>query len=72
MKDILPSFFVSSTMSVVVFGMSYVHVSEYILLPLQFIVGIGIIVALSRVFRLQEYWEIKNIVLTTLKKKNNG
>lgn len=71
-KDILPSFFVSSTMSVVVFGMSYVHVSEYILLPLQFIVGIGIIVALSRVFRLQEYWEIKNIVLTTLKKKNNG
>lgn len=59
--DILPSFGISMFMCMVVFGMSFIPISPFILFPTQFLVGITIAVALSKKFELPEYIEIENL-----------
>lgn len=60
--DILPAFGIALLMSAVVYGMSYIPVSPFILFPLQFLAGMTIAITLSKKFELPEYIEIEDLV----------
>ncbi len=59
--DILPSLGIALLMCAVVYGMSYIPISPFILFPLQFVVGITIAIVLSKEFELPEYIEIEDL-----------
>lgn len=68
-KDILPSFGVALTMAWIVFGIGYLPWSPFLLLPLQIFAGAVITISLCHFFKLEEYIELKNIVLSYIKKR---
>lgn len=67
-KDILPSFGVAIAMAVPVFAMSFIHMSVYILLPLQIIVGAIITILICEATKLPEYIELKGIAMPVINK----
>ncbi len=68
MKDILPSFGVAMIMAAIVFVMSFISISSYLLFPLQIIVGAIITITLCKLFKLPEYNEVETIALTVMRK----
>lgn len=60
-KDILPSFGIAIVMAAVVYAMSFIPVSPFILFPLQIITGAFIAITLLRKFELPEYMELEEI-----------
>lgn len=60
-KDILPSFGIAMLMCVVVYAMSFISITPFILFPLQFIVGMSIAITLSKKCELPEYIEMEDI-----------
>jgi len=73
LRDILPSLVISFIMAIPVYLLTFIPLSYYIILPMQIITGGVIIVVLCKVFKLEEYNQIKNIVqplvIKTYKKK---
>lgn len=69
--DILPSFGIALFMGTVVFGMSFIPISPFLLFPLQIIIGAAITIILSKKFELPEYIEIEDIAKTAFAKLNN-
>lgn len=67
-KDILPSFGISLFLFVALFAMSYIKISSYMLLPIQLIVGGGIVIVICKYMKMEEYDEIGNILKPLLKK----
>lgn len=61
-KDWMPDFLIALVASFAAFGISLVHISPYVILPLQLITGFLIILVLCSLFKLEEYYEIKNII----------
>ena len=68
LKDILPSFGVALLMAAIVYAISYISLSPFILLPLQISVGIIITIILCKLFKLPEYVEVEEIALKILNK----
>lgn len=68
-KDILPTFMVSSIVAAVMWGISFWSISLYILLHIQILVGILLTVFIYERLQLVEYLEVKQLVLFTLKRK---
>lgn len=68
LKDIAPSFFITLTMAVVVWLLTYLPLSNWAILPIQVIVGVAIFFGLCKLTRSQEYEEAKGIVLPMLLK----
>ena len=68
LKDILPALRIALTMAVPVYLISFIPISYYILLPVQLVVGAGIAFFLCEKQKLPEYFELKNIALSYLKK----
>ena len=67
-KDITPSFLVAIVMGIVVFSMSFIPISYYVLLPLQVAVGGVIAVLLCKVCKLEEYDDCKGMVIVYINK----
>lgn len=67
-KDIVPSFVISLSMAILVFLESLLPFQAYILLCIQIPTGIVVEILLCEVFKLNEYVEIKNIVLSAIKR----
>lgn len=67
-EDILPSFGVAITMAIPVFLMSFIPITPYILFPLQIIVGAILTIQICEKLNLQEYHELKGIVLPAIRK----
>ena len=67
-KDIAPSFVISLSMAILVFLESLLPFQAYILLCFQIPTGIVVEILLCEVFKLKEYIEIKNIVLSAIKR----
>lgn len=61
-KDIMPSFSISISMGAVVFGMSFIPLNYYILLPLQMLVGAIIVIGLCNLYKLEEYKDCKEMM----------
>ncbi len=67
-KDILPSFGVALTMALIVYAMSFINISPFILFPVQVITGAIITIALCKITKLPEYKEIEEIAIGFLKR----
>ena len=69
-KDILPSFGIAAVMGIVTYSISMFPISPFLLLPLQVLVGALVTFVLCEWTQLEEYREIKQMVLSALKKFN--
>ena len=58
LRDLLPSALVGMVMYVVVFPIQYVNMPVQLMLVIQALFGIGVVVGLSKMFKLEEYDEI--------------
>ncbi len=67
-KDIAPSFFIAFIMAVAVYAMSFINIQPLLLLVLQLIAGAILTLALSILFKSEEFHELKTIALTFIKK----
>jgi teichuronic acid exporter len=68
-KDIYPSFLVSIFVAAAIWCLTLLNYSIWITLPLQFILGLVITIAIYETIKSTEYFELKGILLTTLKRK---
>lgn len=66
-RDIMPTFLISMAMAATVYAMSFLEISVFIVFPLQLIVGFGMMIGMYELFKLNEYKELKKIVLGYLK-----
>lgn len=67
-KDISPSFGLATILSILVYFIKYLPMSEWIILPLQIFIGVIAFLVLNKIFVLQEYKEITTIVEPFIKK----
>lgn len=71
-KDVLPAFLIALFMGGVVWAISFISWTNYILLPVQIISGGIVVVSLCELFKLEEYYEIKHIALSLKEKISYG
>lgn len=62
LKDISKSFFIALTMAFFVFILKYLPLSDWYILPIQFVIGIIIFFSLCKLSRLEEFKELTNIL----------
>lgn len=67
-SDFMPSLVMSLIMFLILFGMSFINISYYILLPLQIITGGIFTILVCEIRKLDEYIEIKEILKPVLSK----
>lgn len=68
LKDVAPAYMVGSTVALSIYFLKYLPISNFIILPLQLIVGTVVLLTVCEISNLPEYVEIKNIVLDVLQK----
>lgn len=68
LKDVAPSYGVGLAVAVPIFFLKYLPISYWIVLPMQILLGIGIIILVCEKTNLPEYKEVKNIVLGYVRK----
>lgn len=70
-RDVLPTFFVSFVVASCMWGLSFLSLSYYAILPLQLVVGLVLAFLIYERMRLPEYLEIRGVVLSILHKIKN-
>lgn len=65
-RDVLPTFLVSLTVAGVMWGLSFLPLSYYVVLPLQIVVGLLLAFLIYERLKLPEYMEIRGMVLSIL------
>lgn len=68
LKDVVPSFGVAFAIGISVFFLKYLPLSYWIILPIQLVVGGGVFFLVCEKFALEEYFEVKNIVIDYYRK----
>ena len=68
LKDIAPSLIIAFIMAIPVFLLSYIPISEFILLPIQILVGAVITIALCEWWKREEYIQLKHILIDNARK----
>lgn len=69
LKDILPSFGVALVMMATLYALTLTGLPPVALLPVQLLAGAGIVIGLCELLRLDEYFELKNIVLGLIRRR---
>lgn len=64
LKDIGPSFFLALGMAIPVWALTLIPISNYILLPVQILLGAAIVLIICERFKLTEYIDLKNTLST--------
>lgn len=62
LKDVSTSFVIASLMAILVYLVTFIQISEFIMLPLQLVIGFGVVILTCEMLRTQEYIEIKTII----------
>lgn len=70
-RDVLPTFLVSLTVAGVMWGLSFLPLSYYVVLPLQIIAGLSLAYFIYERIKLPEYMEIRGMVLSIVQKVKN-
>jgi len=70
-KDVLPSFSIAFGMGLLVFPLSLLNVSPFIILPIQIILGILLVMVFCKITKLAEYEETKVLIIEALGKVVN-
>lgn len=68
LKDIAPSFFIALTMAVIVYSLKYLPLSNWVILPVQIMVGVAVFLGLCKLTKIKEYDEAKELVMPILNK----
>ncbi len=71
-NDVFPSFIIALSMAAIVWSISLINISPFILLPLQILAGLIIIFIIGETAKNSEYMELKGILTSTIKKLRNG
>lgn len=67
-KDVAPSYGVAILLSLSVFFLRYLPLSNWLILPIQIVVGIAVFSIMMRMLDMTEYKELKSIVMKPVKK----
>lgn len=67
-RNIAPSFFIAGLMAIVVYVLTFIPISVFILLPVQLLVGAGVVVGCGEISKIEEYIEMKQITLSVIRK----
>lgn len=70
--DIIPALFVSMVMGGIVYFISYISAPEWIVLLVQLTVGFFVFWILSKAFHLKAYSYIRDIIISTFKRKGES
>ena len=70
-KDIMPSFFLAGIMAIIVYLLSFIPLSVYIILPIQVLTGAIIVFGYCELTGTEEYIKAKTAVLQLIGKKKN-
>lgn len=68
LKDVLPSYAIAFTVALSVYFLKYLPYSNWIILPLQILVGLLVIIVVCNLLRVEEYKEVKAIVSSYISK----
>lgn len=68
LKDISSIYGVATFVAVSVFFLKYLPLSYWIVLPLQTVVGTVVLLMVCKIFKLQEYYEVKKIAVSYISK----
>lgn len=68
LKDIAPSLGIAFVMAIPVYLLTYIPISDFIILPIQIIVGAAVTISLCELFKREEYIQLKGIVLEYARK----
>lgn len=69
-KDILPTFLVSFVTAAAMWGLTFLPLSYWLILPLQCLLGIGLSVLIYERLQLPEYLEARQMAFSFLKRKH--
>lgn len=69
-KDIAPSFMVATLVALSVWFLKYLPITNWIILPLQVLIGCAVLFFFCERTKMNEYLEIKSILMPYLKKMN--
>lgn len=67
-KDIFPSFSVAAIMAIITYSVSFLSLSPFLLLFFQLVVGSVVAILLCELLKLEEYKEVKGLVLNAFHK----
>ncbi|MBO5978074.1 MAG: lipopolysaccharide biosynthesis protein [Bacteroidales bacterium] len=70
LKDIAPDYLVAFLMAIAVYFFKFLPLSNWIILPLQVVVGAAVMFIICETTKLSEYIEIKQIILSTIDKSH--
>ena len=70
-KDVMPSYGIAFVVGLSVYFLKYLPISYWIILPLQIVWGIIVFIAVCEFFKMEEYFELKKILIDHVKKQNN-
>ena len=70
-RDVLPTFLVSFMVAGCMWGLSFLPLSNYIILPLQLVVGLALAYLIYERIQLPEYMEIRGMALSIFRKIKN-
>ncbi len=72
LKDIAPSYILAFVIALSVFFLKYLPVSCWVILPMQIVVGLTVFLIICETVKMEEYIELKNIVLKVLGKAKSS
>lgn len=67
-RDVLPSFLTALGMAVVLYAMNYLPLNHFVMFPLQVLAGAAITITVCEMRKADEYLEIKDISLSTIRR----
>lgn len=68
LKDVAPSYCIAFVVAISVWFFKYLPVSNWIILPLQIVIGVLVIMLICKLTNIEEYKETKNLVMPFVKK----
>ena len=69
LKDVAPSFILALIMAMPVYAISFLSWSQFIILPMQIVLGVLFAFFLCEFFKRDEYLQLKEIAMSYLKKR---
>ena len=69
-KDLIPSVIISFAMGVPVYALNFLQISKYLIFPFQIVVGILSVILICKIFKVEEFDYVYNIISEKIKRKN--
>lgn len=70
-KDIMPSFIIATVIAALVWPFKFLPLSNWIILPIQILLSIGLFIVICRITKQAEYYELEEIVKVFFRKMYN-